>query len=44
LIRVIGIDQNKNIRDLGIEEGTIESVTRTLKELGFKIISIQEEK
>lgn len=42
MIRVVGIDRNGYPRDLGIEEGTIESITELLEGNEFTILSIEE--
>lgn len=42
MIRVFGIDKDGYPRDLGIKEGTIESIKEQLEKLEFNIIHIEE--
>lgn len=42
MIHVFGIDKDGYPRDIGIKEGTIESVKKQLEEIEFNIILIEE--
>lgn len=41
MVRVTGIDRDGMLRDVGIKEGTIDEIRKTLEEeLGWKILYI----